>query len=163
MTDLAAVAAPLGVRDILRLRNFRLLWAGQLISEAGEGVIAHQDPAPEPETTQRPIELTDVAGKVRAGEAGDHQACHGRLLGADAGLRLGGRHQTAECDHAGVEPDLLMRDGRAAHGPEQPAIASDERDIRLRVASVDRDDRYPRRGHLSSLSRSPSQPTIDAP
>jgi MFS transporter, DHA3 family, macrolide efflux protein len=39
MTDATAVAtAPLGVRDILRLRNYRLLWTGQLISEAGDGL-----------------------------------------------------------------------------------------------------------------------------
>ena len=38
MTDLAAVAAPLGVRDILRLRNYRTPLAGQLISEAGDGL-----------------------------------------------------------------------------------------------------------------------------
>jgi len=39
MTDASAVAAaPLGVRDILRLRNYRLLWTGQLISEAGDGL-----------------------------------------------------------------------------------------------------------------------------
>jgi DHA3 family macrolide efflux protein-like MFS transporter len=30
--------APLGVRDVLRLRNYRLLWLGQLISEAGDGL-----------------------------------------------------------------------------------------------------------------------------
>ncbi len=39
MTDLPATApAPLGVRDILRIRNYRLLWTGQLISEAGDGL-----------------------------------------------------------------------------------------------------------------------------
>jgi MFS family permease len=30
--------APLGIRDVLRLRNYRLLWLGQLISEAGDGL-----------------------------------------------------------------------------------------------------------------------------
>ena len=30
--------APLGVRAVLRLRNYRLLWLGQLISEAGDGL-----------------------------------------------------------------------------------------------------------------------------
>jgi DHA3 family macrolide efflux protein-like MFS transporter len=30
--------APLGVRDVLRIRNYRLLWLGQLISEAGDGL-----------------------------------------------------------------------------------------------------------------------------
>jgi MFS family permease len=39
MTD-AQVPAPaaLGVRDVLRIRDFRLLWLGQLISEAGDGL-----------------------------------------------------------------------------------------------------------------------------
>jgi MFS transporter, DHA3 family, macrolide efflux protein len=39
MTDSTAVAAqPLGVRDVLRLRNYRRLWLGQLVSEAGDGL-----------------------------------------------------------------------------------------------------------------------------
>jgi MFS family permease len=39
MTDPAAPARrPLGVRDILRIRDLRLLWTGQLISEAGDGL-----------------------------------------------------------------------------------------------------------------------------
>jgi MFS family permease len=33
-----ADARPLGVRDVLRVRNFRLLWLGQLISESGDGL-----------------------------------------------------------------------------------------------------------------------------
>ena len=31
-------ATALGVRDVLRIREFRLLWLGQLISEAGDGL-----------------------------------------------------------------------------------------------------------------------------
>jgi MFS family permease len=38
MTDATIAPAPLGVRDVLRLRNYRLLWTGQLISEAGDGL-----------------------------------------------------------------------------------------------------------------------------
>jgi MFS family permease len=41
MTDPATATrtpAPLGVRDVLRLRDYRLLWLGQLISEAGDGL-----------------------------------------------------------------------------------------------------------------------------
>ena len=38
MTDSTASPAPLGVRAILRIRAFRLLWLGQLISEAGDGL-----------------------------------------------------------------------------------------------------------------------------
>jgi DHA3 family macrolide efflux protein-like MFS transporter len=41
MTDspAAAQAQPsLGIRDVLRIRNYRLLWLGQLISEAGDGL-----------------------------------------------------------------------------------------------------------------------------
>ena len=42
MTDpvapVAPVSQPLGVRDILRIRNYRLLWLGQLVSEAGDGL-----------------------------------------------------------------------------------------------------------------------------
>ncbi len=38
MTDTAVAPAPLGVRDILRIRNYRLLWTGQLISEVGDGL-----------------------------------------------------------------------------------------------------------------------------
>ncbi len=43
MTDPTVAAAtpspaPLGVRAVLRLRNYRLLWLGQLISEAGDGL-----------------------------------------------------------------------------------------------------------------------------
>ena len=38
MTDLAARPTPLGVRAILRIREYRLLWLGQLISEAGDGL-----------------------------------------------------------------------------------------------------------------------------
>ena len=34
----AAAAAPLGVRGILRIRSYRLLWLGQLVSEAGDGL-----------------------------------------------------------------------------------------------------------------------------
>jgi MFS family permease len=33
-----APSAPLGVRDILRIREYRLLWLGQLVSEAGDGL-----------------------------------------------------------------------------------------------------------------------------
>ena len=41
--DLAVVngvpnPAPLGVRDLFRIRPFRLLWGGQLVSEAGDGL-----------------------------------------------------------------------------------------------------------------------------
>ena len=28
----------LGIRDVLRIRNYRLLWLGQLVSEAGDGL-----------------------------------------------------------------------------------------------------------------------------
>ncbi len=39
MTDPSApVAAPLGVRAILRIRDYRVLWLGQLVSEAGDGL-----------------------------------------------------------------------------------------------------------------------------
>ena len=38
MTDLAARPTPLGVRAILRIRAYRLLWTGQLISDAGDAV-----------------------------------------------------------------------------------------------------------------------------
>jgi MFS family permease len=38
MTDLAARPTPLGVRAILRIREYRLLWTGQLISDAGDAV-----------------------------------------------------------------------------------------------------------------------------
>lgn len=38
MTDSTVSPAPLGVRAILRIRDFRLLWLGQLISEAGDGL-----------------------------------------------------------------------------------------------------------------------------
>jgi len=40
MTDAVATPPPaaLGVRDVLRIRNYRLLWLGQLISEAGDGL-----------------------------------------------------------------------------------------------------------------------------
>ena len=38
MTDAAATPAVLGVRDVLRLRDYRRLWLGQLISEAGDGL-----------------------------------------------------------------------------------------------------------------------------
>ena len=42
MTDRAARATPepppLGIRELVRLRPFRLLWLGQLISEAGDGL-----------------------------------------------------------------------------------------------------------------------------
>ena len=38
MTDLAARPTPLGVRSILRIREYRLLWTGQLISDAGDAV-----------------------------------------------------------------------------------------------------------------------------
>jgi len=38
-TPAASAAAPaMGIRDILRIRNYRLLWLGQLISEAGDGL-----------------------------------------------------------------------------------------------------------------------------
>jgi MFS family permease len=38
MTDEIAAPAPLGVRDILRIRDYRLLWTGQLVSEIGDGL-----------------------------------------------------------------------------------------------------------------------------
>ena len=41
MTDSAladAPAPPLGIRDVLRIREYRLLWLGQLVSEAGDGL-----------------------------------------------------------------------------------------------------------------------------
>ena len=38
MTDLASRPTPLGVREILRIREYRLLWLGQLISETGDGL-----------------------------------------------------------------------------------------------------------------------------
>ena len=39
MTDrTTSDAAPLGVRAILRIREYRLLWLGQLVSEAGDGL-----------------------------------------------------------------------------------------------------------------------------
>jgi MFS family permease len=34
----SALAPATGIRDILRIRNYRLLWLGQLISEAGDGL-----------------------------------------------------------------------------------------------------------------------------
>ena len=34
----SALAPAMGIRDILRIRNYRLLWLGQLISEAGDGL-----------------------------------------------------------------------------------------------------------------------------
>lgn len=37
MTD-SSVPAALGVRDVLRIRSYRLLWLGQLVSEAGDGL-----------------------------------------------------------------------------------------------------------------------------
>ena len=38
MTDLASRPIPLGVREILRIREYRLLWLGQLVSETGDGL-----------------------------------------------------------------------------------------------------------------------------
>jgi DHA3 family macrolide efflux protein-like MFS transporter len=34
----AELRPPLGIRDVLRIREYRLLWLGQLISEAGDGL-----------------------------------------------------------------------------------------------------------------------------
>ena len=34
----ATSPAPLGVRAVLRIRNYRILWLGQLVSEAGDGL-----------------------------------------------------------------------------------------------------------------------------
>ncbi len=39
MTDTTPAASrPVGIRDVLRIRDYRLLWTGQLISEAGDGL-----------------------------------------------------------------------------------------------------------------------------
>lgn len=40
MTDEVAAApgAPIGIRGLLKIRDFRLLWGGQLVSEAGDGL-----------------------------------------------------------------------------------------------------------------------------
>ena len=38
MTDVAATAKPMGVRDVLRIRGYRNLFAGQAISDIGDGI-----------------------------------------------------------------------------------------------------------------------------
>jgi len=61
--------------------------------------------------------------------------------------------ETGEHVHAGLHADLLVGGRRAANRGQQPAVVGDDRDVGLRVAAVDGEDRHGRS----------SQPTIVAP
>ena len=64
----------------------------------------------------------------------------GRVEGSSPACRRGFLDELDEPLHALLEPDRLVRRGRAADRREERAVGGDERDVRLRVAAVDGED-----------------------
>jgi hypothetical protein len=122
-------------------------------SDADGRIGVVQDLADRGEAT--PVELggktSGIADGIGAGEPIDRDV--GSPSGGEPGLRPRLRHEAHENVQPGVHPHLLMRCRRTAHRGEQPAVVSDDRDVGLRVAAVDGEDRHGRS----------SQPTIVPP
>ena len=110
-------------------------------TQGGVGVVEHDDLVGEPAVAQPALEQTDVARQVGSGQGVDALVCHWAAVDIQTGQLERLAHARLEVVEARLEADRLVRDGRAADDREERPVGGHERDVGLRVAAVDGQDR----------------------